>query len=338
MTAKSEKSWGEIAFLYRKPHAHQYSIEDYFARVQEDLTALGVENHAVTSCYLSRGLLPRLKIAWQVLRRRDWLLHITGDITFAALVCRGKVAITIHDTQVLSRLSAIPRMIVSLLWFELPIRRADLVTVNSEETARCLRDRIPAARGKDLHVVPVSVSEKFRPSQKPFNAQKPRILQIGTKPNKNVGRLVEALREVECTLCIVGPISEALRQRLEVNKIEYDNLVNITKKELVRVYEDCDLLAFASIEEGFGMPIVEAQRIGRPIVTSSISSMPEVAGNAACFVDPTNVDSIRAGLTRVIEDEYYRNELVSLGFVNVERFERRRIAERYWELYRAYVA
>jgi glycosyltransferase involved in cell wall biosynthesis len=95
----------------------------------------------------------------------------------------------------------------------------------------------------------------------------------------------------------------------------------------------CDLLVFASTFEGFGLPIVEAQATGRPVVTSNIMSMPEVAGDAACLVDPFNVSSIREGVLKVINDSDYRNALVKAGFENVKRFQPEQIARQYAELY-----
>ena len=90
--------------------------------------------------------------------------------------------------------------------------------------------------------------------------------------------------------------------------IEYENWSNLSLDEVVRKYQQCDLLTFCSTYEGFGMPIVEANVVGRPVVTSDISSMPEVAGNAACLVDPFDSASIRSGIRRVIKDIDYRSE------------------------------
>jgi glycosyltransferase involved in cell wall biosynthesis len=81
------------------------------------------------------------------------------------------------------------------------------------------------------------------------------------------------------------------------------------------------------------MPILEAQTVGRPVVTSNISSMPEVAGSAACLVDPYSVESIRAGVLRVIEDAEYRANLISAGFENTQRFKAETVARAYAELY-----
>jgi glycosyltransferase involved in cell wall biosynthesis len=115
--------------------------------------------------------------------------------------------------------------------------------------------------------------------------------------------------------------------------IEYSNRYNLSVAEVVAEYESCDLVTLVSTYEGFGMPIVEGNSVGRPVITSNVASMPEVAGDAACLVDPFDVPSIRAGILRVIRDEEYRQQLVANGFRNAERFTAARVAELYEAIY-----
>ena len=81
------------------------------------------------------------------------------------------------------------------------------------------------------------------------------------------------------------------------------------------------------------MPILEANAVGRPVITSNILSMPEVAGDAACIVNPYSIDEIRSGILRIIENANYRESLVERGFVNVQRFEPKKVARQYLEIY-----
>jgi len=103
---------------------------------------------------------------------------------------------------------------------------------------------------------------------------------------------------------------------------------------MVQQYVDADILTFVSTYEGFGMPIVEANVVGRPVLTSNISSMPEVAGDAACLVDPFDVNSIREGLLKIIQDDNYRNNLIEKGKVNAQRFNPSFIAKMYLDIYK----
>jgi glycosyltransferase involved in cell wall biosynthesis len=109
--------------------------------------------------------------------------------------------------------------------------------------------------------------------------------------------------------------------------------VDLSDEALLRAYEEADLVVFASLAEGFGLPIIEANAMGRAVVTSNLSPMKEVAADAACLVDPYDVDDIRRGIRRVIEDDGYRDRLIERGHENATRFTARVVAEQYARLY-----
>ena len=94
------------------------------------------------------------------------------------------------------------------------------------------------------------------------------------------------------------------------------------------------MVVFVSTYEGFGLPILEGNAVGRPVITSNISSMPEVAGDAACLVNPFDEAEIRNGVLKVIKESSYRQELVAKGLINVKRFRPEEIAKQYAELYK----
>ena len=84
------------------------------------------------------------------------------------------------------------------------------------------------------------------------------------------------------------------------------------------------------------MPIIEANAIGRPVITSGLYSMPEVAGNAACIVDPFNCGEIKEGIQKIINNDVYRNDLVEKGYRNAQRFSVDMIATEYYQLYKIF--
>jgi glycosyltransferase involved in cell wall biosynthesis len=219
-------------------------------------------------------------------------------------------------------------------WYWLPIKRSAVVTVISEATRQDLLKHVRIDPRK-VRVVHVCVSDAFAWSPREFNAARPVVLQIGTRPNKNLERVIEAVSGLPIHLRIIGPLSAAQAAALEAAAVEFSNAKALTNAEVVQEYRNCDLLMFASTFEGFGMPILEAQATGRPVVAGNAWSLPEVAGpGGACLVDPFDVRSIRAGLLRVVEDAGYRKDLVWGGLKNIERFRPQRIAQEYADLYR----
>jgi glycosyltransferase involved in cell wall biosynthesis len=125
---------------------------------------------------------------------------------------------------------------------------------------------------------------------------------------------------------------------LRASGIHYTYRWHLSDQDILLAYQESDLVAFVSTYEGFGMPILEGQAVGRPVITSDLLSMPEVAGGAACLVDPFDTRSIRAGLDRVITDHDYREELISRGYRNVLRFDPDAIAMAYLDIYRRLLA
>jgi glycosyltransferase involved in cell wall biosynthesis len=166
-----------------------------------------------------------------------------------------------------------------------------------------------------------------------FDHSFPRILQIGTKSNKNINRLLEALQFIPCELHIVGVLEEdtlALLERFNIRYVSYDNLSFEALREL---YIQSDMVAFISTYEGFGLPILEAFAVGRPLITSCISPMNEIAEDAAVKVNPYNVFDIRRGILKIIEDNEYRNELVEKGTQLAKQYHIEDIVKRYASLY-----
>jgi glycosyltransferase involved in cell wall biosynthesis len=325
-------SFVKVVHIQRRPVPTQFSVEGYFERVRECLRSTIQVRQYVVPCF-SRGLFGRVRNCLAARWNQADVNHVTGDIHYVAcLLPRRKTVLTVLDCQILTRLTGWRRALVKLLWYTLPIRCVSRITVISEETKRQLLKevRFPAER---VHVIPVSVAERFQPSPKAFDYQNPRILQVGTKANKNVVRLVQALQGIPCTLEIVGPIDEPLSRLLHETGVQYRAYGRLTDEELVQRYCEADVISFVSTYEGFGMPIVEAQCVERVCVTSNCSSMPEVAGEGACLVDPLDVASIRAGFQRVIADEEYRTALIAAGRVNRLRFNAQKIADDFLKVY-----
>ena len=284
--------------------------------------------------FLSRGITRRVANAvWALFHQGD-VNHITGDVHFLTLgLPKKQTILTIPDCRLFHTLTGLKRAIYVSLWYKLPAKKATKITTISKRTKDEFLEYVNYDPD-DVHVIYCPVSPDFKLSLKSFYATQPRVLQVGTSPNKNLYRVIKALTGLTCHLRIIGHLSNQQKSALEKANITYSAVADIPDEQVIKEYRDSDLVVFASTYEGFGLPIVEAQATGRPVVTSNIAPMTEVAGDAACLVDPYSVDSIREGIQRVIEDKTYRESLVQKGLDNVRRFSPKRIAKQYADLYR----
>jgi glycosyltransferase involved in cell wall biosynthesis len=159
------------------------------------------------------------------------------------------------------------------------------------------------------------------------------LLQIGTRSNKNLERVVRALQGLPCRLVVVGRLSAEQRNLLASCEVDHEERFGLTLEQMAACYRDCDIVVFVSTIEGFGLPIAEAQASGRPVVIGDRPPLPEVAGPGALAVDPFDVDAIRAGILRVIGDDALRTRLVGEGAHNVRRFDATAVAAAYAAVY-----
>ena len=326
-----------IVHYLRHPQRGVHSIERLYEDVRAALPA-DCDAQVWTCRHPSTGILPRLRDAWAARKAQGDVNHVTGDTHYLAMFLdRRRTMLTIPDLVSLERLRGIKRWLLWLLWYWLPVRRSQVVVTISEATRTALLESVHCDPAKVV-VIYCPVSEEFQHVPATFNVARPRILQIGTTTNKNLVRVAQALQDIDCTLVVIGRLSPAQSAALAHHGIVCENHCNLSRDELLDQYVRADLLVFASTYEGFGLPIIEAQAVGRPVITSSLYSMPEAAGDAACLVDPYDVVAIRQAVQRVVGDQSYRDDLVARGLVNVERFRAAKVAARYAELYRALAA
>ncbi len=167
------------------------------------------------------------------------------------------------------------------------------------------------------------------------------VLNVGAiQTRKNIARLVEAFETLDPTWRLVlagsfGYGSEAIRDRIE-RSAAHDRisvLGYIPAAELARWYARATIFAFPSFAEGFGMPLLEAMAAGVPIVTSTTSALPEVAGNAALLIDPSDTDGLAEALRRLASDRELRLELVRAGQARVREFSWEKAVGETWTVY-----
>jgi len=321
-----------VAMFCRGRHTGYYSIEKVFETVRDALPP-HLETRTVALPVHAQGFWRRVYCLAYGWVHRSAVNHITGDISFVAPALPGaRTVVTVHDFGRLHQLSGIRAAVFKFLYFTVPFRHCKYITTISQQVARELGELFPWAARKTL-VIPDCVPVGFTYIPRDFHYERPAVLQIGTKPNKNIERLIHALEGQECELHIVGAITAEQRKLLASCSIRYRNSVDITEAELRSAYAEADIVSFVSTYEGFGLPILEANAVGRPVITSNIPPMSDVAGRAARLVDPNDIQSIRAGLAHIIGDAKYRTELVANGFDNVSRYSAVDIAAQFAALY-----
>ncbi|MDC0584096.1 glycosyltransferase family 4 protein [Bacteroidales bacterium] len=312
------------------------------------------------------------------------VLHITGEIHYCAIFSPFKKTIlTIHDCKSSFNGNPLRDLYMKIFWYWLPALFIHKITTISKQSAEEIKKLIPFAK-KKIVVIPnpynpdiimgmdKEVTELFpdpfpersrrgiqsastdgRNNKSKIKNQKSKVLFIGTKPNKNLERTIEALSHLEnIHLTILGKLTDLQKVLLDrygfieikneklkiVNNKSYFNLFNLPFSEVINLYYSHSLLLFPSTYEGFGMPIIEAQAARLPVITSDLSSMSEVAGGAAHLVDPYSVDSIFKGIEKIFNDDGYRYALVQKGRENIKRFEPEYIAKQYLNLYNDSIA
>jgi glycosyltransferase involved in cell wall biosynthesis len=310
----------EVSYFFRKPRANAFSIEVLFENIQQKISNQSSFSTKKAEVPSTHNVAANI---WAAGKKQSVVNHITGDIHYVALgMKKSNTVLTIHDCVFLTKYSKLnlKYWLFKFFWYQLPMMRANTITVISEKTKR----ELVKLTGVDEHkikVVPNFFDPRFQFSPKVFNTENPRILQIGTKDNKNLQNLAQALKGLRCELHIVGALDAAAKEVLEANRINYKNFVNLSFEQLKQQYLESDMVAFVSTYEG------------RPLVTSRISPMDEIADDAACKVNPWNVMDIRRGITKVIEDADYRDQLINNGWKMRYRYSIENITNQYADIY-----
>lgn len=322
-----------VFFFRRANAAWHHSIEELFDTIIPSLPAQVISSRYVMKKN-SMGLWNRVYNTIDAAFHQGEVNHITGDVHYiAAFLKKRKTILTIHDLRILSSCSGLKLAVIKFFWFTMPGFRVRYITVISEYIKKELIQQTNINAEKIL-VVHDCISSSITPYPREFNSKKPVLLQIGTTHNKNLERVVAAIRELDVTLVIIGKLTEEHLRLLEQNKISFENYFNLPYDQVLDHYRKCDIVMFASLYEGFGLPILEANAVGRPVITGNNTALPEVAGNAALVIDAENTDEIREAVTRLLNDQVLREKLVSNGFENIKRFRPDVIGEKYAAIYK----
>jgi glycosyltransferase involved in cell wall biosynthesis len=267
------------------------------------------------------------------------LFH-SPDFTLPPL-WRAKGILTVHDLTFMHYPECAPPGLVTFLRAAVPrsIRRARLVLADSESTKRDILDLL-GIRPEKIRVVYAGVGPEFRPIDDPqilTDARErhglawPFMLNVGTlEPRKNHVRLIQSFarllpRHPDLRLVLVGGKgwlygdvqAELARLKLQ-DRVVFPGFV--ADADLPAVYSLASVFAYPSLYEGFGLPVLEAMACGTPVVCSNVSSLPEVAGDAALQVDPMDVEALALAIDQALTNETMRQALRRQGLAQAARF------------------
>jgi glycosyltransferase involved in cell wall biosynthesis len=338
---------------YRSAGVHQYiyHLLCHLGQTDEGLhyTALLGEGHippdakiATQRSRWSTGK-PSARILWEQLIQPQVLRQLKADLLHAPvfvgpLFAPCPMVVTIHDLSFIRfpELFRATNRIYLTVMTRLSARRARrLIAVSAHaasESAELLgvpRDRIDVVyHGVDprFRPLPDDTIAAFRQEQE---VPEQFVLFVGTlEPRKNLSRLMEAFARVQdkqTMLVLVGGKGWLYNDLFaKVEDLGLENNVVFTgyvpNEDLPLWYNAATVLAYPSLYEGFGLPVLEAQACGTPVLTSNVSSLPEAAGDAGMLVDPYHVEAIAEGLNELLANQKQRRRLREQGLAHAQGY------------------
>jgi alpha-1,3-rhamnosyl/mannosyltransferase len=283
----------------------------------------------------------------------DWMTH-SADIFHATVLVRRpprhtRLTATIHDMTgwLMPELHPASNLRAEHSFAQL-VRAADRMIAVSA----CTKDdavRVLGLAPEKIEVIHSGVANAFfDPSRAEvdrvrarYGLARPFVLFIGTvEPRKNLDTLLDAFAALPASLrgardlVVAGPIGWAgEKTKARLGEVRY--LGYVPEQDLAPLTAAATVFAYPSLYEGFGFPVAQAMAAGTPVITSNVSSLPEVAGNAALLVDPRHMAELRDGLECLLTSDALRTELAARGRQRAEEFRWQKCAAKSLEFFKA---
>jgi glycosyltransferase involved in cell wall biosynthesis len=298
---------------------------------------------------LAPALITLGALALPLLARRTGLQVVHDPTGLSPFIERsapyGRV-VTLHDATALTHADTHTWLDVFLhrVYLPLTLRNVDAVITPScaarDDLVRWFR-----LDPRRVHVVEWGVDTAFRPDPHATNTEAPYVLYVGAlEPRKNLERLLHAFAQVRAArtdvqLLVVGAKRwKTSRIARTVDALDLHQAVHFTgyvpDADLPALYSAASVFCYPSLAEGFGLPVLEAMACGTPVVCSSTSSRPEVAGDAAVLVNPLRPEDIAQALLKVLGDTDLAQSMRERGPARAQTFTWERTAQRTVDVYR----
>ncbi|HUW28390.1 MAG TPA: glycosyltransferase family 1 protein [Sulfuriferula sp.] len=269
-------------------------------------------------------------------RMRDGVFWNPGFLP--PLWARIPSVVTVHDLTHRLFYSRLHRAYYDIVLKPLYRRCAAIICV-SEFTRATFLSWSKMAPHK-VHVVLNGVCPDYAANTETLDLPYPYVLYPGNhRPYKNLARLLEAyarsrLPQHDIHLVLTGELHAGLQSQAAelgiADRVHFCGWLDVP--DLPKLYRGALAVAYISLYEGFGLPIVEAMASGVPVMTSNVSSMPEIAGDAALLVDPYSIEEITKGLNTLALDEAARHQLIACGAERVLQFDWKKSAAQLWNI------
>lgn len=325
----------KILYIYREKEKKEHSIEAVFDTISLQMELKG---HYVRKWYKPISWRQTFLEIYRLRKEKYDIYHITGDVNYLWIFFPWKrTTMTCHDIGMYkNNPKTIMRIMYVFVSFILSSIFLKKITAVSEYTKNDLVNILHINKDK-IQVINNPLSLPLKKYEKKFNKDCPVILQIGTGWHKNLEGLIKSVRGIKCHLEIIGNPSEEDIRNLMKFGIDYSISSNISVDDIVRKYRECDILYFVSRSEGFGMPIIEAQTVGRVVLTSNLEPTKSVANGGALLFYPDDYQSIYYGILKVINDDNLRNRLIEKGYSNASKYSPLEISDFYEKLYLKFI-
>ena len=264
---------------------------------------------------------------------------------------KGKVIITIYDTVFFSAPETMGDM-KAISEYKYAAERSDLIITISESAKSDIIKHFNVDEKKIKIVTPGIDLEKYSYNyndieleniRKKYKLPEKYILYLGTiEPRKNIERIVKAFKKYkkefndDLKLVIVGKKGWKYENIMKlIESMGTDIMITgyIDEEDKIPIYKFAQIFVFPSLYEGFGMPVLEAMASGTPVITSNISSMPEVAGNAGILIDPFNENEIFEAYKKILLDKKLQRKMIQKGLEQAKKFQWKKSVEILEQIY-----